>query len=85
VNAGSDWGPGASVLHGRGRARPPVRRAVLDPSAPKGRDESVYQFKVKTSYARGGAEDAPRLDWLYEEFSRRVAEKKLVALRDEKK
>jgi hypothetical protein len=50
-------------------------------------DESVYQFKVKTSYALGGfagGQDSMRMDWLYEEFSKKVAGK-LVALRDAKK
>jgi hypothetical protein len=50
-------------------------------------DESVYQFKVKTSYALGGwagGQDAMRIDWLYEEFSKKVADK-LVTLRDTKK
>jgi len=50
-------------------------------------DESVYQFKVKTSYALGGiagGQDAMRMDWLYEEFSKQIADK-LVALRDAKK
>jgi Domain of unknown function (DUF4410) len=49
-------------------------------------DESVYQFKVKTSYALGGwagGQDAMRMDWLYEEFSKKIADK-LVALRDAK-
>jgi hypothetical protein len=50
-------------------------------------DESVYQFKVKTSYALGGlagGQDAMRMDWLYEEFSKKIADK-LVGLRDAKK
>jgi hypothetical protein len=50
-------------------------------------DEPVYQFKVKTSYALGGwagGQDAMRIDWMYEEFSKKVADK-LVALRDTKK
>jgi hypothetical protein len=50
-------------------------------------DEAVYEFKVKTSYALGGfagGQDAMRMDWLYEEFSKKVADK-LVALRDAKK
>jgi hypothetical protein len=50
-------------------------------------DESVYEFKVKTSYALGGwagGQDAMRMDWLYEEFSKKIAEK-LAALRDAKK
>ena len=49
-------------------------------------DEPVYAFKVKTSYALGGlagGQDAARLDWLYEEFSKKVATQ-LVALRDAK-
>lgn len=48
--------------------------------------DSVYQFKVKTSYAFGGlagGQDSMRIDWLYEEFSKKVAEK-LMALRDGK-
>jgi hypothetical protein len=47
-------------------------------------DESVYQFKVKTSYALGGfagGQDSARLEWLYAEFSKKVGDK-LVALRD---
>ena len=50
-------------------------------------DRPVYEFKVKTSYALGGfagGQDALRMDWLYEEFSNKVADK-LVALRDAKK
>ena len=50
-------------------------------------DESVYQFKVKTSYALGGfagGQDAMRMDWLYDEFSKNITDR-LVALRDVKK
>ena len=50
-------------------------------------DDPVYQFKVKTSYALGGfagGQDAMRMDWLYEEFSTKIADK-LVALREAKK
>jgi hypothetical protein len=50
-------------------------------------EDPVYQFKVKTSYALGGwagGQDAMRMDWLYEEFSKKIADK-LVALRDAKK
>jgi len=50
-------------------------------------DDPVYQFKVKTSYALGGTlggNDTIRMDWLYEEFSNKIADK-LVALREAKK
>jgi hypothetical protein len=50
-------------------------------------DEQVYEFKVKTSYALGGwagGQDAMRMDWLYEEFSKKIAER-LASLRDAKK
>lgn len=50
-------------------------------------EDPVYQFKVRTSYALGGfagGQDAMRMDWLYEEFSNRIANK-LVALREAKK
>jgi hypothetical protein len=53
----------------------------------KDEDRPIYEFKVKTSYALGGfagGQDALRMDWLYEEFSKKVADK-LVALRDAKK
>ena len=49
-------------------------------------DDAVYEFKVKTSYAFGGlagGQDAMRMDWLYDAFSKKVADK-LVALREEK-
>ena len=50
-------------------------------------EDPIYQFKVKTSYALGGAvggNDSVRMDWLYEEFAKKIADK-LVALREEKK
>lgn len=43
-----------------------------------------YAFQVKASYALGGiagGQDSTRVDWLYEEFSKKIAEQ-LLALRD---
>jgi hypothetical protein len=67
--AGDDHLNGESII---------LRKDEIDP---------VYKFKVKTSYSLGGfagGQDAMRLDWLYEEFSKKVSDK-LVALRDSRK
>jgi hypothetical protein len=50
-------------------------------------DSSMHEFKIKTSYALGGlagGQDSTRMDWIYEEFAKKLAEY-LVQKRDAKK
>jgi hypothetical protein len=53
----------------------------------KGEDSPGYQFTVKTSYALGGfggGQDAVRMEWIYKEFAKKVADH-LAEKRDAKK
>ena len=50
-------------------------------------DSSTHEFKIKTSYALGGfvgGQDSARMDWIYEEFAKKLTEH-LVQKRDAKK
>ena len=52
----------------------------------KGDDSQVHEFQIKTSYALGGfagGQDAARMQWMYEEFAKKVADY-LVEKRDAK-